>query len=45
VSQHLSLMLYRKATEGKSESEPDSGNPTVWDRRGASGNMNDKQIA
>ncbi len=45
MSQHLSLMLYRKATEGKSESEPDSGNPTVWDRRGASGNMNDKQIA
>ena len=39
VSQYLSFSLHGKTTEGKSESEPDSGNPTAWDRRGACGNV------
>ncbi len=39
VSQHLSLGDVRKAYGGKPRSEPDSGNPTVRDRRGAPGNV------
>jgi hypothetical protein len=39
VSQHLSLAGVGKAHGGKPRSEPDSGNPTVRDRRGASGNV------
>ena len=39
VSLHLSFMPYGKATEGMSGSEPDPGNPAVWDRRGAYGNV------
>ncbi len=39
VSQHLSLGVVRKAHGGKPRSEPDSGNPTVRDRRGACGNV------
>ncbi len=34
VSQHLSLGAVRKARGGKPRSEPDSGKPTVRDRRG-----------
>jgi hypothetical protein len=40
VSQHLSFALFGKATRGKPRSEPDWGNPTVRDRRGACGNVN-----
>jgi hypothetical protein len=40
VSQHLSFVFTRKATEGiRPRSEPDPGNPTVRDRRGACGNV------
>ncbi len=39
VNQHLSLGAVRKASGGKPRSEPDSGNPTVRDRRGACGNV------
>jgi hypothetical protein len=39
VSQRLSLALYGKATAGRPRSEPDWGNPTVRDRRGACGNV------
>ncbi len=43
VSLHLSFRLYRKATIRKTKweprSEPDSGNPTVRDRREAYGNV------
>ena len=39
VSQHLSLTDVGKACGGKPRSEPDSGNPTVRDRRGACGNV------
>jgi hypothetical protein len=40
VCQHLNLALFRKATEGiRPRSEPDSGNPTVRDRREACGNV------
>ncbi len=39
VSQHLSLAAVGKASGGKPRSEPDSGNPTVRDRRGACGNV------
>jgi len=39
VSQHLSVLLSGKATEGRSGSEPDPGNPAVRDRRGACGNV------
>ena len=39
VGQHLSFALCGKATEGGPGSEPDSGNPTVRDRRGACGNV------
>ena len=39
MSQHLSLAVCGKAPEGQPRSEPDSGNPTVRDRRGARGNV------
>src|SRR4029434_8341573 len=39
VSQHLSFTWYGKATAGRPRSEPDWGNPTVRDRRGACGNV------
>ncbi len=39
VSQHLTLASAGKALGGKPRSEPDSGNPTVRDRRGALGNV------
>ena len=39
MSQHLSFARYGKATVGKPRSEPDWGNPTVRDRRGACGNV------
>src|SRR5512135_3910982 len=39
VSQRLNLISVGKACTGEPRSEPDSGNPTVRDRRGASGNM------
>lgn len=39
VSQRLNLLTDGKASMGKPRSEPDSGNPTVRDRRGASGNV------
>jgi len=39
ASQRLSLVVGGKAYGGKPRSEPDSGNPTVRDRRGASGNV------
>ena len=37
--QHLSFTGIRKAAGGLPGSEPHSGNPTVWDRRGACGNV------
>ena len=37
--QRLSLARGGKASRGKPRSEPDSGNPTVRDRRGARGNV------
>ncbi len=39
MCQHLSLLGAGKAAGGQPGSEPDSGNPTVRDRRGASGNV------
>ncbi len=39
VRQRLSLAVFGKASGGKPRSEPDSGNPTVRDRRGAYGNV------
>ena len=39
MGQHLSFMLYGKATEGKSGSKPDLGNLAVRDCRGAYGNV------
>src|SRR6266700_5016578 len=39
VGQHLSFVLAGKATAGRPRSEPDWGNPTVRDRRGACGNV------
>ena len=39
VSQHLSSALAGKATRGRPRSEPDWGKPTVRDRRGACGNV------
>ena len=39
VSQRLNLLTVGKACTGKPRSEPDSGNPTVRDRRGARGDM------
>src|SRR5712691_8752335 len=39
VRQHVSFALYGKATVGRPRSEPDWGNPTVRDRRGACGNV------
>jgi len=38
VGQHLSFVRAGKATDGEPRSEPDWGNPTVRDRRGACGN-------
>jgi hypothetical protein len=40
MCQHLSFLDLRKAAGGLPGSEPHSGNPTVWDRRGAYGNVN-----
>ena len=39
VSQRLNLITAGKACTGEPRSEPDSGNPTVRDRRGARGDM------
>ena len=39
ASQRFSLCLRGKVRRGKPRSEPDSGKPTVRDRRGASGNV------
>ena len=39
VGQHLSFATVGKAREGKPRSEPDSGNPTVRDRREALGTV------
>ena len=39
VGQHLSFVLAGKTTAGRPRSEPDWGNPTVRDRRGACGNV------
>jgi hypothetical protein len=39
VSQRLNLITAGKACTGEPRSEPDSGNPTVRDRRGARGTM------
>src|SRR5262249_18501663 len=39
VSQHVSFAWYGKATRGRPRSEPDWGKPTVRDRRGACGNV------
>jgi hypothetical protein len=39
VSQRLNLLTVGKACTGEPRSEPDSGNPTVRDRRGARGDM------
>jgi hypothetical protein len=41
ASQRLSFLVFRKAFRGKPGSEPYSGNPTVRDRRGACGNVDD----
>ena len=45
VSQHLSFLMFRKTFRGKSGSERYSGNPTVADRRGACGNVDDGKVA
>src|SRR4051794_4898612 len=39
VSQRLNLITAGKSCTGEPRSEPDSGNPTVRDRRGARGDM------
>jgi hypothetical protein len=39
VSQRLNLITVGKSCMGEPRSEPDSGNPTVRDRRGARGDM------
>ena len=39
MSQHLSFTVFGKAVRGQPRSEPDSGKPTVRDRRGACGNV------
>ena len=39
MSQRLNLITAGKACTGEPRSEPDSGNPTVRDRRGARGDM------
>ena len=45
MGQHLSFINVGKAVGGKKpESEPDWGNPTVRDRRGACGNVGDGGI-
>ena len=41
MCQHLSFLDSGKAAGGLPGSEPHSGNPTVWDRRGAYGNVSD----
>ena len=41
ASQRLSFLVFRKAFRGKPGSERYSGNPTVADRRGACGNVDD----
>jgi hypothetical protein len=41
ASQRLSFLVFRKAFRGKPGSEPYSGNPTVRDRRGACGNVDE----
>ena len=40
MRQHLSFVGIGKAAGGLPGSEPHSGNPTVWDRRRAYGNVN-----
>jgi hypothetical protein len=40
MRQHLSFLDSGKAAGGSQGLEPHSGNPTVWDRRGAYGNVN-----
>ena len=44
MRQHLSLPSTVKADRGKPRSEPDSGNPTVRDRRGARGNVTHAEL-
>jgi len=39
MDQHLSRIGTGKAVGGKPRSEPDSGSPTIRDRRGAYGNV------
>jgi hypothetical protein len=39
VSQRLNLITVGKTSTGEPRSEPDSGKPTVRDRRGARGDM------
>jgi len=39
MNQHLSLLVMERQREDKPGSEPHSGNPTVWDRREACGNV------
>ena len=39
MGQHLSFISCGKAVGGKPRSEPDSGNPSVRDRRGSCGNV------
>jgi hypothetical protein len=41
ASQRLSFLMFRKTFRGKPGSERYSGNPTVADRRGACGNVDD----
>ena len=43
--QHLNLLFVRKTRWEIPRSEPDSGNPTVRDRRGASGNVKTRPIS
>jgi hypothetical protein len=45
ASQRLSFLMFRKTFRGKPGSEPYSGNPTVRDRRGACGNVDDESCA
>jgi hypothetical protein len=45
ASQRLSFLVFRKTVRGKPGSEPYSGNPTVRDRRGACGNVDDSSRA
>ena len=43
ASQRLSFLMFRKTFRGKPGSERYSGNPTVADRRGACGNVDDSR--